>query len=385
MFDARLAFAAVFVAVLAAIPTAMAQKSAAQIVLTEGDAPTAHTVLGEVRAEAHKTSLFSKVSVREVADQQLRDQAAKMGADAVIGIKYEDYNPMTSKKGFRAVGRAVKFTTALAAAAPAAAAPATALVAPQPAAPAAAIVAPPVQVAAAAPVAAPVVAAPPAAAGLIALSEQDIPGRPYQIVSEISSEVHPTSMFPKKSARDLLNEDLRAKAARLGADAVIQIKYTSSNPMFSKKGSTAVGKAVKFIPLQPLAAPTPVATTPAPIPAPAPPPPIVVAAPAAAPAPQPAPLPVAPVVAAASAAPAASPGILLSEQNLSRAYDVLGPVNAELNQASVSLDKTGRQVLDEALRKQAADLGADAVILIRYAGPAGAKGPTAIGVAVKFK
>jgi uncharacterized protein YbjQ (UPF0145 family) len=381
MFDARLAIAAVFAAILAAIPSATAQKSAAQIVLLESDAPAAHTVLGEVRAEAHQKALFSKVSVKEVADQQLRDQAAKMGADAVIGIKYEPYNPMTSKKGFRAVGRAVKFTTALAATATIA----PAIAAPQPAAPAGVIAAPPVQVAAAAPAAPPVQVATavsaPVIAGVVALSEQDIPGRPYQVVGEISSEVHQTSMFPKKSSRDLLDEDLRAKAARLGADAVIQIKYTSSNPMFSKKGSTAVGKAVKFIPLQPLAAPTPVATTPAPIPAPAPPPPIVVAAPAAAPTPPPA----APPVAAASAAPAAAPGILLSEQNLSRAYDVLGPVNAELNQASVSLDKTGRQVLDEALRKEAASLGADAVILVRYAGASGAKGPTAIGVAVKFR
>jgi hypothetical protein len=92
---------------------------------------------------------------------------------------------------------------------------------------------------------------------------------------------------------------------------------------------------------------------------------------------------------AAAAAPAAAPvsvgAILLSEQNLARAYDVIGPVNVELNQASISLDKTGRQVIDEALRKQAADLGADAVILIRYAGAAGARGPTAIGVAVKYK
>src|SRR6185503_4287727 len=110
-------------------------KSAAQIVLTEGDAPAAHTVLGEVRAEAHQKAMFSKVSVKDIADQQLRDQAAKMGADAVIGIKYEPYNPMMSKKGFRAVGRAVKFTGTYAAAAPAA--PATAIAAPQPAAPAA--------------------------------------------------------------------------------------------------------------------------------------------------------------------------------------------------------------------------------------------------------
>lgn len=202
-------------------------------------------------------------------------------------------------------------------------------------------------------------------------------GVPYTVVGEVSAEAHVKSLFPKKSGRELVDEQLREKAARLGADAVVQVKYDGYNPMTSKKGYRAAGQAVKFNP-------SAAATTPAPIPAPAPPPPVTVAAPAAAPsAPPPvaAAAPITPPPVAAAAAPAGV--ILLSEQNIARAYDVVGPVNVELNQAS--LDKTGREALDEALIKQAADLGADAVILIRYSSAAGAKGPTAIGVAVKYK
>jgi len=417
MFDARLAIAAVFVAVLAAIPSAMAQKSAAEIVLLEGDAPNAHTVLGEVRAEAHQKAMFSKVTVREAADQQLRDQAAKLGADAVVGIKYEPYNPMTSKKGFRAVGRAVKFTTTLAAAAPIVAAPPVS--APS-AAPAAeekiivdnAVISPlgtaPV---AAAPAAPPVLAASvsaPSGAAMIQLSDQDIHGRPYQVLGEISSEAHQTSMFPKKSNRDLLDEDLRAKAARMGADAVIQIKYTNSNAMFSKKGSTAVGKAVKFIPLQPLAVPTPVAPAPIAVqPAPSlpaatpltapdlvtvqqpnvalPTPPVAVATIQPAPA---APVP-APAPAPAVRGPTPAALIQLSEQDAAgRPYTVLGAVTSEQHQTSMFPKKSPRDLLDEDLRAQAARLGADAVILIKYTASnpmTSKKGSTAAGVAVKFQ
>ncbi len=211
----------------------------------------------------------------------------------------------------------------------------------------------------------------------VRLVEGDLPTA-YTIVGDVSALAHQTSMFPKKSGRVLVDEQLRQQAALLGADAVIQVKYDSYNPLTSKKGFRATGRAVKFN-----ATAVARATTTAPIPAPAPPPPVTASAPAAAPIVVAPPVGVPAPVVAVAAAPA--PGIMLAEQNLSRAYDVLGPVNAELNQASVSLDKTGRQVLDETLRKQAAALGADAVILIRYAGADGAKGPTAIGVAVKYK
>jgi len=217
----------------------------------------------------------------------------------------------------------------------------------------------------------------------VRLFEGDLPS-PYTVVGDVSAEAHQKALFLRKTGRDMVDEQLREKAARLGGDAVVMVTYDSYNPMTSKKGFRASGRAVKFN-----ATAAAAATTTAPIPAPAPTPPVTVSAPAAAPVvvapPVVVPAPVAAAAPAPAAAPVAAPGILLAEQNLSRAYDVLGPVNAELNQASVSLDRTGRQVLDETLRAQAASLGADAVILIRYTAAAGARGPAAIGVAVKYK
>jgi uncharacterized protein YbjQ (UPF0145 family) len=53
-------------------------------------------------------------------------------------------------------------------------------------------------------------------------------------------------MFPKVSPRDQMQEALKAAAFEMGADAVIEVKYEMVNPMFSKKGHTASGVAVKF-------------------------------------------------------------------------------------------------------------------------------------------
>jgi uncharacterized protein YbjQ (UPF0145 family) len=237
-------------------------------------------------------------------------------------------------------------------------------------------------------------------AALIALSEQDIPGRAYTVVGELRAEHHQTSLFPKKTARETLDDDLRAQAAKLGADAVVLIRYTSSNPMISKKGSTAIGKAVKFVPLQPNLAPAPVTPivveAPPPVAAPAPPAvvaPAAVAPPAAAPpavaALQPAPVAPAPAPGPAVRGPAPAALIVLSEQDIAgRAYAVLGAVTAEAHQTSLFPKKSAREMLDEQLRAEAVKLGADAVIMIKYASSnpmTSKKGSTAAGVAVKFR
>jgi uncharacterized protein YbjQ (UPF0145 family) len=357
-------------------------RSAAQIVLTEGEAPAAHTVVGDVRAEAHQTSLFAKVSGRDMVDQQLREKALQMGADAVIGIKYENNNPMFSKKGFIATGKAVKFTNVAVASVPPAlaAAPSFSATGAPSAVP---LAAPPVVAAAAAPQPAPaaVVMLP----GVVPILEGAAPWA-HTVVGPVRAEIHQKSLMPKTPSRDLADQELRAQAQKLGADAVVNVKYESNNPMFSTKGFVATGTAVKLAAAAPAPAPALAAAPPPAQVAVAPPAPAPVQIPAA----PPAAAPVAPP-AAAAAAPAAGAvvatvpaAIVLSEQNVTRAYAVLGPVNAELDPAALSLEKTGRQVLDEELRKQAAKLGADAVILVRYTASASGKGPAAIGVAVKY-
>ena len=264
---------AIAAALLAAGP-AMAQqaRTAAEIVLVPGPAQSGYRVLGDVRAEIHQKSIMAKTPARELADRELKAQAARLGADAVVDIKYETNSPMFSKKGFIAVGKAVKFE-AMVAAAPVAAppvavpqAPAATLplqtaeaAAPAPVAPAPApaVVRPTTQpapaqspVAAAASPPGPLVSAPgprmPTAQALIVLTEDNLAGRAVTVLGLVEAEAHQTSLFPKKTARDMLEEDLRAKAAALGADAVISIKYDMNSPMLSKKGSRATGVAVKL-------------------------------------------------------------------------------------------------------------------------------------------
>ena len=78
------------------------------------------------------------------------------------------------------------------------------------------------------------------------LTEEDLVGRAYDRLGEVQAEARQTSLFPKKSARATLDDQLRAKAAALGADAVILIRYENYSPLFSKRGATAIGVAVKY-------------------------------------------------------------------------------------------------------------------------------------------
>ncbi len=229
MSRARVAIAAVFAFGFSwlALP-ALAQKAPAQIALAESPAGAPHTVLGTVNAEYHQKTILSKISSRDAVNSQLRDAAAKLGADAVVDIKYENNNPIMSKKGFKATGTAVRFVAQ-------SVAPPPVLVAVAPPAPAA--VAPPVLVApvASAPVAAPpvvVAVAPPAPApvgAMVILSEGELnTGRTYSVLGAVVSS---------GTVRASLDEDLRAKARALGADAVIMLRYGSEG---------AQGVAVKY-------------------------------------------------------------------------------------------------------------------------------------------
>jgi hypothetical protein len=71
----------------------------------------------------------------------------------------------------------------------------------------------------------------------IALAEGDAPGgRAYAVLGAVSASAKPTL---EKAPKQLLDEDFRAKAAAMGADAVIMIKYDAS-------GASASGVAVKY-------------------------------------------------------------------------------------------------------------------------------------------
>jgi uncharacterized protein YbjQ (UPF0145 family) len=260
-------------------------QGSAQIIVTETNLPDAYTALGAVTANVHPKSMNPKTPTHDLLDAELRRQAAKLGADAVIQVRYTLRNPMMSDKGSDAAGVAVKFTgpaptpvsapvavppPQLATASsppplPRAPLPPVQNAAPQgaaqaapapPAAPSApppsvtpAPVAPPPQFASAAAPAAPA----PARAvrhatsiDMIVLSEQDFAGRRYARVGDVRSEVHQKSMFPKTPSKDLLNANIKAQALKLGADAVVQVKYDMHNALTSTKGDIVTGVAVRF-------------------------------------------------------------------------------------------------------------------------------------------
>ena len=247
MTPAKFAAAAIFVMSAVSAPAlfpAFAQaKAPEQIMLVSGDASSPVTVLGQVNAEHHQKSMFSKTDARTELDKQLRAAAAKLGADAVINVDYDMNSPMLSKKGQLAKGTAVKFNAQVAAA-PVQVAAAPAPVAPPVAAPVVAapvvpapVVTAPVAVPVAPPAAVPAPAVAAVAAGGVALAEGDAPGgRAYAVLGAINASAKPTL---DKAPKQLLDEDLRAKATALGADAVIMIKYDAS-------GASASGVAVKY-------------------------------------------------------------------------------------------------------------------------------------------
>lgn len=329
-------------------------RPAALIALSESEAiGQAYTRIGEVKAEAHQKSLFSKKPARTLLDDQLRAEAARLGADAVVMVKYDMNSPMFSKEGSRATGIAVKFTGAAAMAPAAAPAPVYTAAAAAPGAP----------------IPAPVAAAPvrtgPTPAALIVLREDDLVGQPYYRVGDIKAEAHQKAIMTKKPARVMLDESLRTQAARLGADAVLMIKYEMTSPMFSKEGSHASGVAVRF---GSPPAPAPVATS--------------YAAPASAGRPAlAAPAGADPGTPAAAPLPTMPGTVQLTEADAGRPYVVLGQVTAEAHQAGA------RPVLEQQLREQAARLGADAVVQIRFdlTNGSAARGSHATGMAVKFR
>ena len=247
-------------AALASLVLAMAgpvaAQQAAQVALIEGDAQGEYRAAGAVTAEMQSAS---NVLPKQKLDEQLRAEAAKLGADAVIQVTYQ-MTPAGSGVAYKASGVAIRYgrqagaVTSVPAAAPApvvapppaAQAPAVAAVAPPAIAPPPAVPAPPA--AAATPVAA--VVAPPvvhaSSAAQVELNETSMQGRRFARLGPVSVTTHPTSMLMKVTPKEQAQEALKAAAFKMGADAVIEVKYQMVNSNFSRKGNTASGIAVKF-------------------------------------------------------------------------------------------------------------------------------------------
>lgn len=68
---------------------ALEEKNAADIVVTEGDATDRqYESLGDITVTVNKTTLFHPEPTPELVNERLQKRAAKLGADAVILVRY---------------------------------------------------------------------------------------------------------------------------------------------------------------------------------------------------------------------------------------------------------------------------------------------------------
>lgn len=90
---------------------AASTKPLSDIIITENDInDKPYTVLGDISVDVNKTTLFHKDPTHEQADVRLREEAAKLGADAVILVRYGSVGVSALSWGsLNAKGRAIKF------------------------------------------------------------------------------------------------------------------------------------------------------------------------------------------------------------------------------------------------------------------------------------
>ncbi|MBI5753054.1 MAG: hypothetical protein HZA59_13070 [Hydrogenophilales bacterium] len=88
------------------------QVSPEKILLTEGDiSDRPYAVLGDISVTVNKTTIFHAEPTREMVNDKLREEAAKLGADAVTHVRYGTVGiSLMSWGSLDGKGRAVSFT-----------------------------------------------------------------------------------------------------------------------------------------------------------------------------------------------------------------------------------------------------------------------------------
>jgi hypothetical protein len=81
----------------------------------------------------------------------------------------------------------------------------------------------------------------------ILVVEGDITDRPYKSLGDVSVTVNKVTIFNADPTREMVNQRLRNEAAKLGADAVIQVRYGTVGISPMSWGSLdGKGRAVAF-------------------------------------------------------------------------------------------------------------------------------------------
>lgn len=89
---------------------AAAATDPAHVQLTQGDLKRPYVSLGDITVHVNKTTVFNKSPTREQVNEKLKERAAKMGADAVVLVRYGEVGVSVMTWGsLEGKGRAVKF------------------------------------------------------------------------------------------------------------------------------------------------------------------------------------------------------------------------------------------------------------------------------------
>lgn len=82
----------------------------------------------------------------------------------------------------------------------------------------------------------------------VIITEGDISDKKYSILAELNVDIHKTTLGHKDPTKIQVNEKLKEEAAKIGADAVIFVRYGTVGISFFSWGSlNGKGRAVKFV------------------------------------------------------------------------------------------------------------------------------------------
>ena len=88
---------------------------------------------------------------------------------------------------------------------------------------------------------------PPKSADAVIITENDITDRPYQIIKDLEVTVAKPHLFADDPTREMVAKELQKKAAELGADAVVLVRYgTLGMGAFNWGEMKGRGRAVAF-------------------------------------------------------------------------------------------------------------------------------------------
>ena len=80
------------------------------------------------------------------------------------------------------------------------------------------------------------------------MTEGDYPDRKYVSLGDVTVNVNKTTVFHAAPTRDMVNQKLKEEAAKLGADAVVLVRYGSVGVSALSYGSLeGKGRAIKFV------------------------------------------------------------------------------------------------------------------------------------------